>query len=154
MYPHAFAWYCIVSRFTPEVRAQWAGLKPLKGADWKNVLDPEPKKVYNKKHAQTIEENKKLATPNPRAVDDEFEKVQDKKKKTPKGKKDEEFEDDIGLFDSEDSDDEEAAEAKKQLKRAAEESKKPKKAAPVAKSLVIWEVKPYGPETDLDVLGK
>ena len=38
VYPHAFAWYCIVSRFTPEVRAQWAGLKPKTGDDWKNVL--------------------------------------------------------------------------------------------------------------------
>merc|ERR1712183_482220 len=28
------------------------------------------------------------------------------------------------------------------------------KPKPVARSLVIWEVKPWGPETDLDALGK
>ena len=32
--------------------------------------------------------------------------------------------------------------------------KKAKKAPPVAKSLVILEVKPWGPETNLDELGK
>ena len=38
IHPHAFPWFCIVSRFNPEVRAQWAGLKPLKQEDWKNAL--------------------------------------------------------------------------------------------------------------------
>ena len=50
--------------------------------------------------------------------------------------------------------DEEDTEAKENLKKAAEASKKPKKAPPVAKSLVIWEVKPYDADTDLDALGK
>ena len=36
------------------------------------------------------------------------------------------------------------------LKKKAEEAKaKKKKAAPVAKSLIIWEVKPWGEDTDL-----
>ena len=39
------------------------------------------------------------------------------------------------------------------MKKKAEESKaKKKKAAPVAKSIIVWEVKPWEPETDLDAL--
>ena len=39
------------------------------------------------------------------------------------------------------------------LKKKAEEAKgKKKKAAPVAKSLIIWEVKPWGEDTDLEAL--
>ena len=40
------------------------------------------------------------------------------------------------------------------MKAAAEKQKKPKKAPPVAKSLVVLEVKPWGPDVDLDTLGK
>merc|ERR1712228_139095 len=39
-------------------------------------------------------------------------------------------------------------------KKAADAKKKGSKPKPVAKSLVIWEVKPWGPEIDLDALGK
>ena len=46
-----------------------------------------------------------------------------------------------------------AAEAAAALKKKGEEAKaKKKKAAPVAKSLIIWEVKPWGEETDLTAL--
>ena len=39
------------------------------------------------------------------------------------------------------------------MKKKAEEAKaKKKKAAPIAKSLNIWEVKPWGEETDLQLL--
>ena len=39
------------------------------------------------------------------------------------------------------------------MKRKEEEAKKKKaKAAPVAKSLIIWEVKPWGEDTDLEAL--
>ena len=45
--------------------------------------------------------------------------------------------------------------AKKELeKKAADAKKKKNKPKPVAKSLVILEVKPWGPEIDLDKLGK
>ena len=40
------------------------------------------------------------------------------------------------------------------LAQAAKASQKKKKAPPVAKSLVILEVKPWGPDVDLDALGK
>ena len=53
-------------------------------------------------------------------------------------------------------DGEDEAAAKEALKKVAEEqaSKKKKKAPPTAKSLVVFEVKPYDAETDLDKLGK
>ena len=38
------------------------------------------------------------------------------------------------------------------LKKAEEAKAKKKKAAPVAKSLIIWEVKPWGEDTDLNAL--
>ena len=39
------------------------------------------------------------------------------------------------------------------LKKKAEEAKaKKKKAAPVAKSIIVWEVKPWGEDTNLDTL--
>ena len=38
--------------------------------------------------------------------------------------------------------------------KKAQEGQKKKKAPPVAKSLVILEVKPWGPDVDLDKLGK
>ena len=37
-YPYSFSWYTIVSRFKPEIRAQWGGLKPLKAADWQAAI--------------------------------------------------------------------------------------------------------------------
>merc|ERR1712156_807999 len=41
------------------------------------------------------------------------------------------------------------------MKKKAEEAKaKKKKAAPVAKSLIIWEVKPWGEDTDLEALAQ
>ena len=40
------------------------------------------------------------------------------------------------------------------MKAAVDKQKKPKKAPPVAKSLVVLEVKPWGPDVDLDTLGK
>ena len=43
------------------------------------------------------------------------------------------------------------------MKKKGEEAKadkaKAKKAGPVAKSLIVWEVKPWGEETDLNALG-
>ena len=57
-------------------------------------------------------------------------------------------------FDPFADEDEDEEAAKAALKKAAEGQKKPKKAPPVAKSLVILEVKPWGPDVNLDVLGK
>merc|ERR1712151_1387091 len=61
-------------------------------------------------------------------------------------------EDDFDPFAEDDEEDAEAA--KEALKKKAEASKKGKKPPPIAKSLIIWEVKPYDAETDLDALGK
>ena len=59
--------------------------------------------------------------------------------------------DEMDLFGEEDP--EAAAKAAAEMKKKAEADKaKKKKAAPVAKSLIIWEVKPWGEETDLTAL--
>jgi elongation factor 1-beta len=82
------------------------------------------------------------------------EKKEEEKKEEPKEepKKEEELDED-DLFGSDDGEDAEAA--KKELeKKAADAKKKKNKPKPVAKSLVILEVKPWGPEIDLDKLGK
>ena len=58
--------------------------------------------------------------------------------------------DEMDLFGDDPEADAAAAEA---LKKKAEEAKtKKKKAAPIAKSLIIWEVKPWGEDTDLNAL--
>ena len=62
-----------------------------------------------------------------------------------------EEEDEMDLFGD---DDEEDAAAKAELAAKAKDAGKKKKAPPVAKSLIIWDIKPWGPETDLDMLGK
>ena len=53
-----------------------------------------------------------------------------------------------------DDDEDTAAQAKELKEKAVKQAMGKAKAKPVAKSLVILEVKPWGPDTDLDVLGK
>ena len=61
-------------------------------------------------------------------------------------------EDDFDPF-AEDAD-ADAAAAESMKKKQAEAQGKKKKAAPVAKSLIIWEVKPWGEDTDLEALAQ
>jgi glutathione S-transferase/translation elongation factor EF-1beta len=58
--------------------------------------------------------------------------------------------DDFDPFADDGEDDSAAQEALKQ--KAAESKDKKVKAAPIAKSIIVWEVKPWGEETDLDAL--
>ena len=58
-------------------------------------------------------------------------------------------------FDPFADDGEDDAAAKEALAKKASEAKDKKaKAAPIAKSIIVWEVKPWGEETDLDELAK
>jgi elongation factor 1-beta len=59
--------------------------------------------------------------------------------------------DDLDLFGS---DDEEEKAQMERMKKAAAAAGKDKKKAVIAKSLIVWEVKPWGEETDLDELAK
>ena len=59
-------------------------------------------------------------------------------------------EDDFDPFADGGEDDAAAAEALKA--KGAEAKEKKVKAAPIAKSIIVWEVKPWGEETDLDAL--
>ena len=118
-----------------------------------STADPAPKKVFDTKHAKTIERNQQLASPSPHDNEaDAFEEVKPKKGKSATKSAAKEEEDELDLFGSDDEED--AAASKEALKKAAEAAKKPKKAPPVAKSLVIWEVKPYDADTDLNALGR
>jgi len=102
-HPNTFAWYAIVGKFTPEIRAKWTGDAKI------------PATTFNRAAAGATA----------KAAD--------------------EFDD---LFDGEDDTEAQAAMAKK-----AEEAKsKKKKAGPIAKSLIVWDVKPWGEEVDLAVL--
>ena len=59
-------------------------------------------------------------------------------------------EDDFDPF-ADEEEDEEAEKAKMaRMKEIAKTAKNYGKAKPVAKSLIVWEVKPWGEETDLD----
>merc|ERR1712060_298108 len=80
------------------------------------------------------------------------EKKPAKKEETKETKADE---DELDLFGSDDGDGTNDEQAQRLAKIAAEinKNKKPKKVV-IAKSLVILEVKPWGPEIDLDALGK
>ena len=106
-HPNTFAWWCLVAKFTPAVRASWTGAAaaPAKGG------------------AKKAEAPAKAA----KKDDDEFDP-----------------------FADEGEDDKAAAEALKA--KAAEDKGKKAKALPVAKSIIVWEVKPWGEETDLDAL--
>ena len=60
-------------------------------------------------------------------------------------------EDDFDPFAEGDAD-EDAAAAAAMKKKAEEAKQKKKKAAPIAKSLIVWDVKPWSAETDLNAL--
>jgi len=78
--------------------------------------------------------------------------VEAKKQEAPAKKDDDVDVDDMDLFGDDDADAGEAAAAAKA--KVEEQKKKAKKPAPVAKSLILYEVKPWGEETDLDELAK
>lgn len=65
-------------------------------------------------------------------------------------KKEAEEDEDFDPFADDPEADAAAAAAIKAKEEAAKEKKK--KAAPIAKSIILWEVKPWGEETDLDAL--
>lgn len=75
------------------------------------------------------------------------------KKEEAPAKKDDVDEDDLDLFGDDDDADAGAAAAAAKAK-VEEQKKKAKKPAPIAKSLILYEVKPWGEETDLDELAK
>ena len=110
-FPHTFAWFALVSKFSPAVRGTWAAAGgAAKGGK------PAPKK-----------EEKKVETK--KADDDDFDP-----------------------FAEDEMDEEEKAQMERMKAKAAAAGKVTK--AVIAKSLIIWEVKPWGEETDLDELAK
>ena len=115
-FPHTFAWYSLVSKFTPAVKATWTGAQPAaaKGG----------KKAEEKKAEVKTEEKKEAA---PAKTEDDFDPF------------------------AEEMDDEEKEQMERMKAKAAAAGKGNKKPI-VAKSLILWEIKPWGADTDLDVL--
>ena len=114
-HPHLFGWYCLVSKFSDDVKKTWAAAKA--GAD----------KGKGGKKGGKKEEPKKEAKKEAKKDDDELD-----------------------LFGSDDEDDAAAAEAlKKKAAEAKAKKDKPKKVV-IAKSLVLFEVKPYEAETKME----
>lgn len=112
-HPNTFAWFVLMSKFSPAVRESWAGGKPAKEG-----------KKQEKKEAPPKKEEKKKA-------DDDFDPFADEEE------------------------DEEAEKAKMaRMKEIAKTAKNYGKAKPIAKSIIVWEVKPWGEETDLDEMAK
>ena len=78
-----------------------------------------------------------------------------KKEEPKKEEKKAEADDDFDPFADDDEDDEEAEKAKQaRFKEIAKTAKSYGKAPAIAKSIIIWEVKPWGEETDLVELAK
>lgn len=113
-HPYAFAWFCLVSKFSDAVKGQWAA----GGAAQKGGKQKGGKKGGKK------EEAKKEAAP----ADDMDD-----------------------LFGDDDDDGAAAAAAAANAKKKAEDKKKAKKVV-IAKSSVMWEVKPLDDQTNLDDL--
>merc|ERR1712166_1566422 len=126
-HPHAFAWYCLTARFSDVVRQSWtAAAAPAAKKDNKAAGD---KKGGNK---PAKKEEKKVVA----AVKDEC--------------------DDLFGSDDEEADAIEAANELK-YKAAAAKAEAAKKASGkvvIAKSILVWDVKPFGSETYLSVLAK
>lgn len=115
-FPHTFAWFALVSKFTPAVRGTWAGAAPAGGKGGKKDAKKE-EKVEEK-----VEEKKEEA---PAKVDDDFDP-----------------------FAEEDAED--AAQMERMKAKAAASGKVIKHVT--AKSLILWDIKPWEAETNLDEL--
>jgi len=136
--PNCFAWYSIVSKFSPEIRQNWPKMKALAPAAAVADGDKKPQAERGNKNAQRGQGKQDKKGGNKGAP------------KKEEAKKPAAEEDDFDPFADDPEADAAAAEA---MKKKAEEAKtKKKKAAPIAKSLIIWEVKPWGEETDLNAL--
>ena len=119
-FPHTFAWFALVSKFTPAVRGSWAGAAPAGGKGGKK----DAKKETKAEEKTEVKEEKKAEA----AADD----------------------DDFDPFAEEDE--EEKAQMERMKAKAAASGKVIKHV--VAKSLILWEIKPWEAETNLDELAE
>ena len=162
-HPHLFAWAAIVNKFSDSATAKWPATGELPRAAPQTTQQPKdsstekPNKKSKKKDSSSSSDSdssdnkgKKKSKKSKKDKNDKKDK-KDKKEKKETKKADED--DDFDPFAEDAEADAAAAEA---MKKKAEEAKsgKKKKAAPVAKSLIIWEVKPWGEDTDLDALAQ
>ena len=131
-YPNTFFWYSLLSKFAPDVKAKF----PEPAPEAKEVpKKQQPKKEAAPKKADTKPVKKETAKPEPPKVEAKAEKNDD----------------DFDPF-ADEMDDEEKAQMERMKAKAAAAGKVAKHV--VAKSLIIWEVKPWDEETSLDDLAK
>ena len=157
-HPNLFAWAAIVTKFSEAVTSKWpAGDLPRpQGASASKASKDKKSKKESDSSSSSDSDSDDDKKKKKGKKDKKDKKGGKKDKKEKKGKDDKKkdtapaAEDDFDPF----ADDPEAdAAAAESMKKKAEEAKtKKKKAAPVAKSLIIWEVKPWGEDTDLNAL--
>ena len=115
----------MIGKFRPEMRAKWTGdavVAAPKIVSSKDAEQPVTAAAEEDEGSSNVAEKPVAAA----AEEDEFDPF---------------------------ADDPDADAAAAELKKKNEEAKaKKKKAAPVAKSLIVWEVKPWGEDTDLKAL--
>ena len=128
LFPNVFAWYSICGKIHPSIRASW----PAAAAQ-----------ADNKKGGDNKKDNKKGGK--------KEEKKPEPKKEEPKKAADD---DDFDPFADEEEDEEAEAAKTARMKAIAEKAGKLNKPKAIAKSIVVWEVKPWGEETDLDEMAK
>lgn len=138
--PATFAWYAIVSKFAPEKRANWPKMKApaQEKHEVKQKLTSSVEKQVEFEHGAKPEVPKKASAHKP--IKHQLTVVSEE----------------AADFDPfAEVDDAEAKAAAASMKAKAEAAKAAKKkAAPIAKSIIVWEVKPWGPETDLDEMAR
>ena len=134
--PHAAAWFLKISKLPVVTRT--AGYVKWVGAGQEQAAAAGGKAAQGGKKAAAPKENKKEAAP---------KKAEAAPKATPAAAAEA---DEFDPFAEDPAADAAAAEAMKAKGEAANAAKK--KAAPIAKSIIVWEVKPWGEETDLDAL--
>jgi len=158
-----FAWAAIVTKFSEAITGKWAAgdLPQAQGASAQPSKKGGEKSKDGKKKKDSSSDSDSSSSDDDKKKKSKKDKKGKKDKKSKKGGKDNKKEaakpaaaaadeDDFDPFADDPEADAAAAEA---MKKKAEEAKsKKKKAAPIAKSLIIWEVKPWGEETDLNAL--
>ena len=141
--PATFAWYAIVSKFAPEKRANWPKMKApaQEKHELKQKLTSSAEKQVEFEHGGKLEVPfvpKKGTAHKP--LKHQLTVVSEEAA-------------DFDPFAEVDDAEAEAAAASMKAKAEAAKAAK-KKAAPIAKSIIVWEVKPWGPDTDLDEMAR
>jgi|NOAtaT_7_FD_contig_81_148707_length_1288_multi_8_in_0_out_0_1 translation elongation factor EF-1beta len=139
-YPSVRRWHKLIGAFSDKERAAWPGAAkaPAPAAEEKKTEEPKKEPKKNKSGSSSRASSK---SPSPKKPP----------KKDEKKKKDD---DDFGFSDDDEDDDGGAAALIAKKKKEQEEKAKADAVAKSGKSSVIWDIKPWGLETDLAEMEK